>query len=154
MTHSKILLVGNIGAGKTTIAEELKLTLDLPYYSIDQSRLDRSDGSPSGEMSAWEKFLLHCQAEEPLIIEYTGVGPFRHYVNLALRQSKLRIITYIVQLPQKECWNRIKTRIWNIPYPDFGVPMEQVLSNVETDLIETYGNIEEAFILDGRGKAQ
>jgi len=53
----KILIVGNIGSGKSSLAHALSEATGFPYISIDDCRRVHSDGSASGEALAWSYFL-------------------------------------------------------------------------------------------------
>jgi len=54
----KVLLIGTLGSGKTTLAEYLARDTGFPYASIDGCRIRYGDGTVSGEDSAWDHFLI------------------------------------------------------------------------------------------------
>ena len=54
----KILLIGTLGSGKTTLAELLARDTGFPYASIDVCRIRYGDGTVSGEDSALDHFLI------------------------------------------------------------------------------------------------
>ena len=71
----KILLIGTLGSGKTTIAQRLARDTGLPYESIDDCRIRYGDGTVDGEDRAWENFLAACREPAPGILEFSGMGP-------------------------------------------------------------------------------
>ena len=71
----KILLIGNLSSGKTTLAQKLQNQLNLPTYGIDDCRRKISDGSMTGELQAWTKFIEFCESHEENILEFSGARP-------------------------------------------------------------------------------
>ena len=71
----KILLIGTMGSGKTTLAEYLARDTGFPYASIDACRIRYSNSTVEGEDSAWDHFLELCSRPAPEILEFSGGGP-------------------------------------------------------------------------------
>ena len=69
----KILIIGTLGSGKTTIAELLAQDTGFPYASIDDCRIRYGDGTISGEERAGDHFLALCSASTPGILEFSGM---------------------------------------------------------------------------------
>jgi hypothetical protein len=53
---------------------------------------------------------------------------------LALRRSGHAWAVLCVDTPPEECLRRVESRGLDIPYPDFGVPISQVIPGVARDL--------------------
>jgi hypothetical protein len=87
----KILLIGNLSSGKTTLAQELQNHINLPTFGIDDCRRKISDGSMTGELQAWAKFIEFCESQEENILEFSGAGPQVHSVIRALELSGFKI---------------------------------------------------------------
>ena len=62
----KILLIGTLGSGKTTVAQRLARDTGFPYASIDGCRIRYGDGTVDGEERTWENFLHLIYIDEPL----------------------------------------------------------------------------------------
>lgn len=137
-TGRKILITGNIGAGKSTLSRALSNATGWMTFGIDDARRIASDGSPQGEALAWAKFLEHAQTPGDTILEYTGCGPNRHLVNESLRRSGCQVLKVALKLPVKDCIRRIAQRSWDIPYPFAKLPDEALLQRIDQDLADEW----------------
>ncbi len=126
----KILILGNIGSGKTSLAQALSKATKIPHVGIDIFRASYSDGSPSGEALAWSHFLGKAAGAEPLILECVGGGPFFGLLKMALDESKSQLICFWVDTLPDFCLKRVAERGLDIPYPDYGRPVEPVISAI------------------------
>lgn len=75
-----------------------------------------------------------------MILECTGGGPITHLLRLALRRSTLPWNVVLVRTPARECLRRIRLRGPDVPYPDFGVPLDEVVADVEKELARVVGS--------------
>lgn len=132
MTHGTILCIGNLAAGKTELCRRLGPALGRRVVAIDDCRREQGDGTAAGEARAWSAFLFQVQQGEPLIAECSGGGPFTHLLRHALGVLPYTVV--FVRTPRAVCLARLGVRGLNVPYPDFGVPIQQVLEAVEQDL--------------------
>lgn len=123
---AKLLLLGNVAAGKSTVCGALEQLLPWPAYSIDECRCIHGDGSPAGEMRAWAAFLERAVHPGPAILECTGVGPQAALLQLALAQSNCRFAVAWVRTPIDDCVSRAGLRKTSVPYPAFGAPLTRV----------------------------
>lgn len=130
----KVVLVGNIGSGKTVLGTALARALDLPFVALDDCRCRQGDGSAAGEAAAWCAFLAAAGDASRAVLECSGTGPFAHLLRHALTSSAARVLVVWIRTPLEECRRRIEGRTWSTPYPSFGVPMERVLEQVEASL--------------------
>jgi hypothetical protein len=131
---AKALVLGNIGSGKSSFSRALGSALGWSSYGIDDARRELGDGSPAGEARAWARFLERAESTPSVILECTGSGPFMDLLRLALRRSGHAWAVLWVDTPAEECLRRVERRGLDIPYPDFGVPISQVLPAVARNL--------------------
>jgi hypothetical protein len=131
---TKVLLIGNIGSGKSTLAHALRAALGWPGVGIDQCRHRFSDGSPAGELAAWSAFARHAGSRTNSLLEFSGSGSMAYLIEKALADSGARVVVLWLDAPVTECLQRTVGREWSTPYPDFGVPMSQVVADLGTRL--------------------
>jgi hypothetical protein len=129
-----VVVLGNIGSGKSTVSHSLSKVLGWSSYGIDDARRAHGDGSPAGEARAWAGFLERAERDSSVFLECTGAGPFMDLFRLALRRSSHGWTVLWVDTPPEECLRRVGQRGLDIPYPDFGVPLEQVIPAVARHL--------------------
>ncbi|EHQ36140.1 shikimate kinase [Methanoplanus limicola] len=135
MSLQKILLIGTLGAGKTTISDVLSERLSLPYYSLDNFRLENIDNSYSGEYFAQYRFIEKCNNKESLILEFSGSGIHAENIYNALLQSGAEISVFWIDTPISVCNKRAKLRKNAVPAP-------YQWGDIEESIISIYSNIE------------
>ena len=115
----KILLLGNIGSGKTTISKKIaEQNPNWEYIAIDDFRKELSDGTIKGDAKAKSIFVKnishdnHCQ-----IIECTGLGRLGSSVFRRLQKYEGELLVLVLNVSLEMCIARIKDRIWDIPFP-------------------------------------
>ncbi len=92
----KISLLGYMGAGKSTLAKELSLTLQLPFIDLDARIAEKQGESVSeiilnrGELffRQLERDLLEEALEQPNFVLSLGGGTPCYYDNMSLINSK------------------------------------------------------------------
>jgi len=132
--RAKALIVGNIGSGKSTFAHAVGKALGWARYGIDDARRAHGNGSPAGEARAWASFLEQAESGTSVLLECSGAGPFMDLLRLSLRRSGHVWTVLWVDTPPAECLRRVELRGLDIPYPDFGVPISQVIPGVARNL--------------------
>lgn len=131
---TKILVVGNICAGKTTLGQVLASQLGITHVGIDDCRRLRGDGSASGEAAAWALFLARAADSQPAILDCSGSGPFIDLLTNSLHRSGQAVAVIWVDTPLDVCLLRAAHRRFDTPYPDFGVPMADVIRQLHDRL--------------------
>lgn len=149
----KLLVLGNIASGKSGLARSVSRETGWPAAGIDDARRRLGDGSAAGEARAWADFLAQAEERRPAVLECTGGGPFTHLLRLALRRSGLPWAVLLVRTPAGECLRRARLRGLDVPYPDFGVPLEEVVVRVERELGRRVGTAWPAPLLTVDGES-
>lgn len=119
----KILIIGTLGAGKTTLARTLSGETGFPYISIDGCRIRYSDGTIVGEETAWDYFLEACSDPSPAILEFSGMGPYASQVRDALLSSKMPVAIIWIDFPHDLCIERASKRESIVPAPYVWAPI-------------------------------
>lgn len=148
----RILCIGNIAAGKSTLCAALSTQINLPFFSIDECRRTYSDETPAGEANAWSQFLRLSQETMDGIFECSGGGPFVHLLRLALKSAHADLLVVYVLTPAEACRQRVHQRPVTVPYPDFGISLEATIPHVERELekmIQTVWSRERIIEVDG-----
>lgn len=132
----KILIIGTLGAGKTTLAQDLVERTGYLYNSIDVCRVEYSDGTFDGEDAAWGHFLDACSDPIPAILEFSGLGPHVCEVRDALLSSGIPVSVIWLDLPLDKCIERASLRDKFVPAPFIWAPIEYsvpaIYSGIET----------------------
>jgi len=130
-----VVVVGNCGVGKTTLAQRLAVHLGLPPFSIDAARREASDGTPAGELRAWQKFLesVRSNSRTGAIIEFSGSGPMAHFVKLTLEKGSNYKVIWL-RAPVEVCLSRVASRATSVPYPDFGISITELIPELHARL--------------------
>ncbi|MGK0388352.1 MAG: adenylate kinase family enzyme [Maribacter sp.] len=115
----KILLLGNIGSGKTTISTALaEQNSDWEYIAIDDFRKELSDGTIKGDAKAKSVFVKKISHDNDCqIIECTGLGRLGSSVFRRLQKYEGELLVLVLNVSLEICITRIKDRIWDIPFP-------------------------------------
>ena len=115
----KIILIGNIGAGKTTIAQKnLEQYKEAEFVSIDVIRKKHGDGTTEKENYCKDKFIEAIDLKTKFqIIELTGVGVLGERLFELLSNYKQPILVFYLIASLEDLLNRAKEKIWDTPFP-------------------------------------
>ncbi len=115
----KLLILGNIGSGKTTLCKALyKIFPKWEYIAIDDFRRVFSDGtlkSDSIAKSAFVKSISHDTKNQ--IIECSGLGRLGSSIYRRLQKYDGPLIVVVLNVDVEICIHRLKTRVWDVPFP-------------------------------------
>ncbi len=123
-----VLLVGNVGSGKSMAGRELAAKLGWPHLAIDECRRYHGDGSSAGEAAAWGTFLRVLSSRNAVLAEFSGSGPFAHLVRHALAGRRFRVLWF--RATTATCLARLAGNRPDVPYPDFGVPLVRLVGEL------------------------
>ncbi len=136
LTKSKILVIGNICAGKTTLVRQFCDLLHMTPAILDEFRQQYGDGSIAGDYLAYHHLLLDCANPHPRILEFSGAGPHKWAIRLALQASHLPCAVVFVDTPVKTCITRAQGKIFDVPYPPWGVSPVDIIPALQLELEE------------------
>ncbi len=110
----KILILGNIGSGKTTLGKVAKEITGLPFVELDKLREEvKLDGRVSLNYLALYYFMQKAENRENIILECTGSGVHKYSVKRALEISSNSVEIIV-------CKNRdIKTNLKRLERKNF-----------------------------------
>jgi len=132
----KILIIGNIGTGKSTIGKKIQEITGFELIQIDELREKFLNDSISGEYYSLFQFLKYAESSQNVILEFTGVGCHKFAVRRALELNddpKLVILckTRIFSTIQE----RIKSKKFKYKNP-FDIKIENHIEYIEKELNE------------------
>ncbi|MEH0153728.1 AAA family ATPase [Limibacter armeniacum] len=112
-----IVIAGNMGSGKTTLAETLtKILPNYTFISIDECRWRFMHATPiSREQKAQETFSNLIQQHDRIILETTGSGKAWKYAKWAMQTHDRFIVR--ISCPISVCRQRVKQRRKVTPLP-------------------------------------
>jgi len=131
----KILLFGDIAAGKTTISNILKQQYsDFEIVAVDDFRRKLGDNTMKGERNALEKFITHIKKDKNQIVEASGLGKLG--IDIFKKISKFNdvVLLIILHIPKNEINKRIENRIWNIPFPGKQEKINEIILSVNSKI--------------------
>ena len=130
----KILIIGNVGSGKTTLGEKIQKITGFKFVQIDQLREKYLKGAVSEEYYCQYEFLKTIEENENLILEFTGVGCHKYAVKRALQLSNDKIV---IILCKTRDFNLIIERIGNKRFAythPFDIDINEHIHFVEEEL--------------------
>jgi len=120
----KILVIGNINSGKTTVAKMIKERIGCKLISIDDLRVKYNAESFYNEYLAWSEFLKYCGYEfgeeyqdKTILLEFTGCGPHQHAIKRALEKANSSLSIIFIKTKAEKCINRLALKKVYPPYP-------------------------------------
>ncbi len=136
MNRLKILIIGNISSGKSTLVDKLSRLdelVDFEVVKIDEEREKYGDGSFSKECLSWYYFLDKIENERSMLIEFSGAGPYKHSIRQILNQSELKIIVIYVSTSLVKCIENSLDRDFNTPYP-WKMNIDKAINSIQLEL--------------------
>ncbi len=136
VAKSKVLVIGNICAGKTTLIQQLCPLLNGTPAILDEFRRQYGDGSIAGDYLAYYHLLLACAKPSPNIIEFSGAGPHKWAIRLALKESRVPCAVVFVDTPVQTCITRALTKKFDVPYPAWDISPADIIPALQQELEE------------------
>ena len=103
----KILIIGNIGCGKTTLGNYLSKRLGYKFVQIDEIRSSYlKDKKVSLEYLSLYYFIKAIEESDNLILEFTGVGCHKYAVKRALELTGDTVLVIICKINDIELLRR------------------------------------------------
>lgn len=129
----RIFVVGNINAGKTQVVNQLiELFPNYTVISIDQYRMQYSDGTLEQEEKTQQKFANDIIATEDAIIEYSGGSKITNLFINDLRRNSFVVIEVMEDV--NICLERIRLKDFSkIPYPKFDEKLEDTILRLDKE---------------------
>jgi shikimate kinase len=137
----KVLIIGNLSSGKTTMGRELAKKLDAEYIRIDDCRRMMSDATMAGEYRAWHRFISVCEKPQSTILEFSGGGPHVYNVAKALENSGLQTFIIWLDLPVKECIASSIKRRFDAPYPYAMGDLTALIKHIAAEIEAAWRNV-------------
>ncbi len=117
----KILVLGNIGSGKTTCCKALSNHFpEWDYIAVDDFRRSLSDGTLKGDALAKSAFVKKISHENSpcQIIECSGFGRLGSSVFRRMMKYEGELIVIVLSVGLEECLDRLGKREWDVPFPE------------------------------------
>ena len=140
----KVLIIGNIGSGKTTIGKEIQKFTGYKFVQIDQLREKYLTEHVSEEYYCLYEFLKSIENNSDIILEFTGVGCHKYAVKRALQLSKDKILIVLCKNRNFEfILERIENKEYSYTNP-FDINIKEhiyfVSEELKADLKKTFWN--------------
>lgn len=115
----KIVLIGNIGVGKSTIANAIKSKWkESEILSIDNVRRKYGDGSIEKENYCKKKFIESVKLDNTFqIIELSGVGILGEQLFSLLEEFNGTVLVVYLFTTESNLDRRNNDRNWDTPFP-------------------------------------
>jgi len=145
----KVLVFGNLGAGKTTFALALKNQhIDFEYLAIDEFRQNFSDGTMLGEGMAKNNFIDSIDEHSNQIIEATGLGETAQLLFSKINGIECKVLVVILLTPLDICLKRLNERKWKTPFP--GTVKDALELTAKTNRLIQQGEIQKRWRTNNR----
>lgn len=138
----KILIIGNIGTGKTTIGEKIQEILDYKIVQIDKLREKYLNYAVSGEYYCLYKFLKEIEGNKDIILEFTGAGCHKFAIKRALELTKDSVIVILCKTRELtliiERFKKKEFKYRNVFEIDFDKHINFIEKELENDVLSGF----------------
>lgn len=130
----KILIIGNIGSGKTTLGNKIQEITGYKFVEIDKFREKYLKEFVSEDYYCLYKFLKNIEENENLFCEFTGVGCHKFAIKRALELSNDSVMILLCKTKFFSTLSeRIKEKEFNYGNP-FNLDINEHIRFVENEL--------------------
>ena len=112
----KIIILGNIGTGKSTMTRLLAKVYNWEIVAIDEFRRKYGNNTVESEFFAREQFYNSLHLQKDQIIECTEIGLVADRVIKILNDSDELKICVILSASTSTRKARLKKRVWDVPF--------------------------------------
>ena len=136
----KIVLFGDVAAGKTTISNQIKQNFDFELVAIDDYRKIYGDFTMKGELLAQKQFVNAIKKDKNQIIESSGLGKLGIRLKELITELEENCLVIILNISPIEINKRLKNRKWDIPFPDkqkrLAIIVKTIHAEISNDVIQ------------------
>jgi len=132
----KILIIGNIGSGKTTLGKKIQEFSGFEFIQIDELRERFFEKKVSEEYYCLYEFIKAIEDIDNVILEFTGAGCHKYAIKRALELSNDKII--IICCKNRDfstISERLKNKELNENFP-FHTDIENHINYIKEELDE------------------
>jgi len=131
----KLLLFGSIASGKTTVANKIEGQHEaFEIIAIDDFRRQFGDGTMEKEILSQQKFIEQINKSKNAIIEASGLGKLGDDIYNEISKTKEKILIIIFYLPEKQIKQRLKNRVWDIPFPGNQEKLDDIILTINHNI--------------------
>ena len=127
----KILVLGNMGSGKTTVLTRLRKAFPFEVVAVDDYRRKYGDGTEKGESSARQNLIKAIRPYKNQYIECIGLGKTSEAVFELLSKNEEPLICLKLVAPKEICERRLRARKWDIPFPQPLIKTSELIDNMD-----------------------
>lgn len=110
----RILIIGNIGSGKTTLGKKIREIIGYKFVQIDEIREQYLKNAVSEEYFCLYYFLKTIEQNKNIIVEFIGTGFHKYAVKRALEFSNIPVLVVLCKTKLKSTlMGRIKLKAFN-----------------------------------------
>lgn len=143
----KILIIGNIGSGKTTLGKKIQELTGYKFVQIDELREKYLNNSVSGEYYSLHKFIKEIEDYENLILEFTGVGCHKYAIKRTFELGNDNILVILCKTRNLDLiLKRIDDKTFSYIHPFDLNPKEHsqyIRQELKQDLKDNFWNCED-----------
>jgi len=130
----KILIIGNIGSGKTTLGRKIQELTGFKFIQIDELRERFFEKKVSEEYYCLYEFLKAIEDIDSVILEFTGAGCHKYAIKRALELTNDTVLIILCKTKLiSTLRERIKEKEFNYVNP-FNIDINEHIQFVENEL--------------------
>lgn len=148
----KILIIGNIGSGKTTLGKKIQELTGYELVQIDELREKYLEKKVSEEYYCLYEFLKAIEDNNDVILEFTGAGCHKFAIKRALELTNdNKIIIHCKNRDFSLIFERLKHKELNKNFP-FDTDIENHITFIKKELddksLEDFWEIKDSILIN------